>query len=81
MFLNSRSRMDLRMSQTPTAVRVAREYNLGLIWATSVFLMCLVIMAWYAGSLVSVVGTKLAVFLLWLHVVPLCAVSRHRIFA
>lgn len=69
------------MSPTPTAVRVAREYNMGLIWATSVFFLLLVIMAWYAGSLVPVVVSKLAVFLLWLHVVPLCALTLHRILS
>ena len=69
------------MSQTPAAVRVAREYNMGLIWATSVFFLLLVIMAWYAGGRVPVVGAKLAVFLLWLHTVPLCALSLHRLLS
>lgn len=67
------------MAETQAALRAAREYTMGYLWATTSFLLLLVIMAWYAGSLTPIVDSKLAVFLVWLHAVPLGAVCLHRI--
>lgn len=67
------------MAQTHDALQAAREYNMGAMWAATSFLLLLVIMAWYAGSLTPIVDSKLAVFLVWLHAVPLVAIYLHRI--
>jgi|GEM_PF-3294637 len=66
------------MSPSPQTSNAAREYNMGFIWALAAFLLLLVIMSWYAGSLVPVETRKLVIFLGWLHVVPVGALYLHR---
>lgn len=67
------------MSPTPRVTHTAREYNLGLIWAHTTFILLLVIMTWYAGNVVPIERTNLLVFLGWLHVVPVGALLLYRI--